>query len=277
MTCIGRTVAVGATLILGSISAQAADLYGGRGGLKDYGYTPTMVESSPRNWYLRLDGGYMGFDRPIMVEGGIYDLVDTDIKSTWTLGGGVGTYFTSNVRGDLTVHHQFRSDVHAANITPGATLQGGRDFGLDSTVILANLYYDFTGISSRVTPYIGVGLGGVYHHTSTGTISDPCGCTGTIDSGSSWHVAGAAMAGVSVKLRGGQQAVDSGSIKDAPVYVDTGRNLFLDVGYRYLYLGETATGTVRSTAPTTAVVAKDVTVESIHGHEFRVGLRYEFR
>jgi opacity protein-like surface antigen len=282
MTCIRGTMALGAVLILGGVSAEAADLYGGRGGsLRDYGYTPAMIERPGASWYVRMDVGVLNFDTPIMQEHGIYDLVDTSIDRAWTLGGGFGTHFTRSVRGELTVDHKFESDVEGRLFNSSATLPGMRKFGLTSTLLLASIYYDFTGFSNRFTPYIGAGLGGVHHRTSAGTVTSGCGCTGTIASNDDWHVAGALMAGVSVVLRGGEPAVaGGGSIKDAPVIVDSGRALRLDLGYRFLYLGEVETGEVRATLngpPTSVVTAKDPTVENIHGHEFRVGLRYDIR
>ena len=68
-----------------------------------------------------------------------------------------------------------------------------------------------------------------------------------------------------------------GGIKDGPVAVDSGRGLYLDVGYRFLYLGETATGPVSLTNTSGTIVSRDPTVEDIHAHEFRVGLRYDLR
>ncbi len=101
---------------------------------------------------------------------------------------------------------------------------------------------------------------------------------GTIEGDSKTDVAAALMAGMSVKLRGG---ATGGSFKDGYA-VDTGRSLFLDVGYRFLYLGEAATGPVTATytAPVagghggTGTVSQDPVVDDIHAHELRVGLRY---
>ena len=84
------------------------------------------------------------------------------------------------------------------------------------------------------------------------------------------------MAGFSAKLRGGE-SVQEGSFKDAPVQGSSGRNLYLDVGYRFLYLGETATGPVTLINTAGTLVSRDPTVEEIHAHEFRVGLRYDLR
>ena len=100
-------------------------------------------------------------------------------------------------------------------------LPGSREFGLKSTVALANLYYDFD-FGSRFTPYLGVGLGFTHNEATAGSVIDDTGAvTATIDGSSSTNVAGAAMAGVSMKLRD---------------------RLSLDAGYRFLYLGDAADG-----------------------------------
>ena len=275
MSTIRGTLFLGAALVLGSVAgAAAADLnYGG--GMKDGGYAAPTMAPEPR-LYFRVDGGYAYHDDPVMVEDGIYDLTQTSIDDTWTIGGGVGMYFSRNVRADITVDHRFEAEAQGNLADHLATLDGVRRFGMSSTVALANIYYDFD-TRTRFTPYIGVGLGFVRHSLKQGTVEDPCGgCTGTIDSNSSMHVAGALMAGFSVNLLGGREQY-VGSTKDGGmISAPSGRNLLLDVGYRFLYLGETETGAVRFTG-TPDVVSKDPTVESIHAHEFRVGLRYNVR
>ena len=128
-------------------------------------------------------------------------------------------------------------------------------------------------MGGRFSPYLGVGLGFTHNTTSSGTVTDPCGClTGTIAGDSNTHVAGAAMAGFSMKLRGGEQAVQ-GSFKDGPMTVDTGRGLYLDVGYRFLYLGEAATGPISATftkpgpGGQTGTVSQEPEVDDIHAHD----------
>ena len=251
--------------------AHAADLYNGGGSIKD-SYAPPAASPSI---YVRIDGGYAVHDDPIMVEDGIYDLVNTDFQGAWTLGGGIGRYFSNTIRGDVTYDHRFEADVSGDLANYAATLPGTRKFGLESDVVLVNAYYDFNRMG-RISPYAGVGLGLVHHSTSAGTVSNECGCVGTIAEGSSTHVAGALMAGFSAKLRGGEQTMQGG-IKDAPVMVDNGHGLYLDVGYRFLYLGETATGDVTMNDNAGTHVSRDPTVEDIHAHEFRVGLRYDLR
>jgi opacity protein-like surface antigen len=145
----------------------------------------------------------------------------------------------------------------------------GSDFDFKSSVILANLYYDFRPYE-RFTPYIGVGLGAAYHSTSGGVFTG-CGGCGPYDGGSNWSAAGALMAGFSVRIdRGGHERI---SIKDQPVAAEPGR-LHLDVGYRFLYLGDVHTGGIIGAGipPTPGPRLDDVTAQ-----EIRVGLRWDIR
>ena len=180
-------------------------------------------------------------------------------------------HFSNRIRADLTYDHRFESDV-TATLAYGP-LVGDRSFGLKSDLFLANLYYDFD-MGSRITPYIGGGIGFVRNKTSAGLVTD-CGCAiATIDAGSNTDFAAALMAGVSVNLWGGQQQVMGGGMKDGPMFVDSGRKLALDIGYRYLFLGDAETGPVNLIS-TGSTVSDDPIVESINAHEFRFGLRYD--
>jgi opacity protein-like surface antigen len=283
MISLRKAVQLGAALLVGSVSAaSAADLGGYKGGsLKDSGYAPQAQMSAGPAWYFRLDGGRTSFDNPYMVEDSVAELTNTRMDKSWTLGGGIGYYFSNHIRGDLTYTRMFNSNVSGyrydssqgtdhnidVNNTKDceeangvqASCRGTRSFGVRSDVFLANLYYDID-CRCHFTPYIGVGLGVVHHKTSAGHVTDTWNngaVTGVIDSGSSSHVAAALMAGFSVQLR---------------------ERMNLDAGYRFLYLGQTATGAVRDTNGGNSVtISPDPTVENIHAHEFRVGLRYDFR
>ena len=267
------TLLIGAALVLGSApGASAADLGNYGGSMKDAPAAMPYTASGP-SWYVRADGGYSNFDDPTMTEAGIYDLTETSIDSTWSVGGGIGHYFGNGFRGDVTWDHRFEADAQGNLADHFATLEGVRKFGIESDVALANLYYDFDA-GNRFTPYIGVGLGFTRNKTTEGTI-DTCGCTtATIESGSDTHVAGAAMAGFSLRLRGGESTTAGGGLKDGPVTVSAGRGLYLDAGYRFLYLGGVETGAIIETGGGTTV-AEDPTVGDIHAHEFRFGLRYD--
>jgi opacity protein-like surface antigen len=165
------------------------------------------------------------------------------------------------VRGDVTYEWRGTTDVHGG----GAFAS---DFDVRSSVILANLYYDFRPYE-RFTPYVGVGLGAA-HHSSSGGVFTCAGVCGPYDGNSNWSAAGAVMAGFSIRLdRGGHTPV---SIKDGPAYAEPGR-LHLDVGYRFLYLGDAHTGGIIGAAvPTPGPRIDDITAQ-----EIRVGLRWDIR
>ena len=240
-----------ALLVSGAGASMAADLYGGS--MKDSYVPPPMMTSAP-TWYFRLDGAYAGFDAPIMVEDGVDTLSSTNIDGTWSLGGCVGRYFSRTVRGDLTYEYLFKTTASGNQANPNADATGLREFDLSSHLFLANLYYDFNA-GSRFSPYIGAGLGFVRHTTHEGSIAN-CNCTSSIAGETETDVAGALMAGVNVALRD---------------------RLALDVGYRYLYLGSGTTGPLTAVVAGNTVNSSDPTVEDIHAHEIRFGLRYDFR
>ncbi len=270
MSSTRAVLTLGAALVLGSgLGASAADLYGGS--MKDGPVMAPMAAPGP-SMYVRIDGGRSWFDTPSITEDHIYDLTEASIDSAWSVGGGVGVYFRNGFRGDITVDRRFEADVQGNLSDHNADFEGVRHFGIKSTVALANIYYDFD-FGNRFTPYVGVGLGITKNETTAGYV-ETCGCTtATIDGDSNTHVAGAAMAGAAIKLRGGSTVV-GGGMKDAPMTVDNGRGLYLDVGYRFLYLGDAATGPITAVGGT---VSEDPTVHDIHSHEFRVGLRYDIR
>lgn len=277
MTGIRGSLALGVLMVtFGGASASAADMY--EGSVKD-GFIPAAAVAagpSSSTWYLRMDGAYSSYDNPIMVEDQIYDLTDTGIDSAWSLGFGVGRHIGHGFRFDVTYDYRFEADVSGRVNNHAAALDGTREFGLKSHLLMGNLYYDFNQ-GGRFSPYLGVGLGWVRHSTTEGSVVDTCGCTGTIERETSDSVAAAFMAGVTVNLTAGrnQGASYSGSTKDAPIMVASNRGLLLDIGYRFLYLGDAKSGPVIGDfGGGTVEVSEDPTIENIHAHEIRFGLRY---
>lgn len=272
MIATRSTLFAGALAVLSAASPlQAADL-GGRGGsIKDD--MPVMMQQSAARFYLRADGSYATYDRPAIDVDGKFDGYNNKIGEHWSAGGGIGYYINKNWRTDFTLEQRFNADVSHSYAFNGGASTAEATFGLKSTLGLFNIYYDFD-TRSRFTPYVGAGLGWVDHKTSVGSVVDSCGCTSTIDSGSHSSVAGALMAGVAVNLTRRGPAAGSGEGNGGEI----ARNLYLDVGYRFLYLGEAKTGAINANiAAVPVVVAADPTVSEIHAHEFRVGLRYDIR
>ncbi len=276
MTSIRGSLALGVVMVaLGGAGANAADMH--EGSVKD-GYIPApevVAAPSSSTWYLRMDGAYSSYDDPIMVEDHIYDLTDTSIDGAWAIGFGVGRHIGRGFRFDVTYDYRFEADASGVLLNHNAALDGKREFGIKSHLLMGNLYYDFNQ-GGRFSPYLGVGLGWVRHKTTDGSVVDTCGCTGTIEGESNDSVAAAFMAGVTFNLTAGRdQAVYGGSTKDAPVMVSSNRGLLLDVGYRFLYLGDAKTGPVTGDFGGGNVeVSEDPTIENIHAHEIRFGLRY---
>jgi opacity protein-like surface antigen len=260
----------GAALFIGNASgASAADLGTYEGSLKD---APYVAESASPAWYFRLDGGYAAYDaNSVFIEGFtdspgfISDSLDVD--NGWSIGGGIGKRF-GNWRADVTLEHRFNTDIEGT-VEACCTATVATNF--NSTVGLLNVYYDFNR-GGRITPYLGAGIGFAYTKTSVGDVDMVCGaCTflGYSESATKTNFAAAAMAGLSVKLRGGETHY-MGGIKDGPVAVSSDRALFLDVGYRFLYLGDVKSGNMVFNS-----LELDPQWDDLTAHEARVGLRYE--
>lgn len=228
-------------------TASAADLYG-KGGMKDFGYGPAIAFAP--TWYIRGDAGYTIFSDPSMLEGKRWDYMDAAIDNSWSIGGGIGRYFGQSWRADVTVDYMFSAEARGRiGDDPVVPVPGGvRKMDIDSTLVLANVYYDF-GDRNRFSPYIGVGLGLAHHATSGGTITGNCGCTGEFKGGDEWSVAAAWMAGFSIALR---------------------ERFHMDAGYRGLYLGEAHATMV---TPHT----NDIEIRDMFAHQVRLGFRYDIR
>jgi opacity protein-like surface antigen len=267
MLSLRKALFVSATLILGGASAaSAADLYGG--GLKD---APAMapMPAPSAGWYARVDGGYNWYTNPNIGMDQGFTTYDAKMDGAWSVGGGIGRYFGRGFRGDITVDHLFDADTETSMRTFDDCCHGVAKFDFNSTVVLANLYYDFNR-GGRFVPYIGAGIGFAHNETSSGTVATDCGCDGIIAKGSSNQFAAAAMAGISWRIRGGETTY-VGGMKDEPVAVSSGHALYLDVGYRFLYLGDVKTGDLAWGTDESV----DPDVKDITAHQIRVGLRYD--
>ena len=280
MTFRKAWVAAGLALAICSAPANAADF----GGIREIGGDVPVPVPAPApvpiydydldwsaGWYVRVDGGYNLFSDPTIDSGGtITDFTKTSIDNSWSIGGGIGRYFGGGFRGDITVDHLFDSEVQGSLYCECGDFLGDAKFDFSSTVVLANLYYDFNR-GGRFVPYIGAGIGFAHNETSSGTVDVACDCEGAIEKGSSNNFAAAAMAGVSWRIRGGETSY-VGGLKDEPVAVSSGHALYLDLGYRFLYLGDTRTGDMTFTSSPEVAEPK---VKNITAQEVRVGLRYD--
>ncbi|SEP60608.1 Opacity protein [Faunimonas pinastri] len=216
--------------------------------------TPAVIPPPPvaaSGWYLRGDIGYKIYQNPdVRYDGAVIGAVNFShekIDNTGTIGGGVGYKFNDWLRADVTVDYEWPGKFHG-NTPCGACGSGLNDEYADISAVtgLANVYADL-GYYAGFAPYIGAGVGLSYLRTSDVHSINADGTRVDFDSDGRTNFAWALMAGVSY---------------------DITHNVALDVGYRYLNLGD--------------AVAKDpdydgrIKYKDIAAHEIRVGLRYTF-
>lgn len=287
MKALRAAFAIAATLVIALTgTAGAADLYGG--GMKDEPYV--HQSAGPSGWYVTGYGAWAFYNiddvsmtdlnngtgpvRPTTV----FTSTGSEADDGWAFGGGVGKYFGRGFRGDLTLEYRGSTDV-SGTVSASCCSEIATETEVDGIVGLANLYYYFNR-GGRFVPYIGGGIGFAHLETSGGTIScvtpiapSTCG-TGfgdaTYGGSSTTNFAVAGMAGVSMKLRGGDTQY-TGGMKDEPVAVSSGRAMYLDVGYRFMYLGD-IDGITAVQADSNQI---EVGWDSLMAHEIRAGLRFD--
>jgi opacity protein-like surface antigen len=257
-----RSLMLGAVLaVAASSSVLAADL-GDYGSMKD---DMNVSDVSMSRFYIRGDLSYSWMREGGMVErlyGQDWEMSDTDIENTWAFGGGLGWYLSPNFRTDLTLDYHRNAEAHGIATVPLSAIADpdqadyagdwNSKFNVQSTVLLANFYYDF-GSRQDFNPYIGVGLGWAFNKTNGGTVLNPTGSTYDIDGANQTNFAWALMAGVTK---------------------DLGHGFNMDMGYRYLNMGDAHTGNIIDNNGL-EIVDTDPIVNDITAHQVRLGLRYD--
>lgn len=195
-------------------------------------------------------------------------------------GAGIGYRFNNWLRFDATgeyrgassigvndsLSYSYRNSTGLVNAQQTNTYKGN----LSSMVALFNAYVDL-GTWNCLTPYLGAGIGvasnkvsgltdqGIVSNTQsynaypgvTATAIVPT--LGTSGSGTKTNVAWALMAGVGYEVN---------------------KNLTLEVGYRYLNLGEAQSGVIRNAfLPQSYAPLKSKEIES---HDIKIGMRWNF-
>jgi len=228
-------------------------------------------------FYARLDSGFAwgrdaNFgDNQAQLDSGAQLFIENETSSpgkldniggSWLIDGGIGYRFNPWLRSDLTVGYRggYELDQVAQDIMD-ASSAAQVNAEITSIPVLINAYVDLGGVVSNVggiVPYVGAGVG--FARNEIGDIRAVLldeGLTSLFiaPGGSNVDLAWAIMAGFSAPLPGV-------------------RNLFLDVGYRYLDSGKITTdgGPILSEGAVTtsehAGFEGDLTA-----HEFKAGLR----
>ena len=249
-----------------------------------------------------LEGGDM--DDAFVIGGGVGYYFNQHLRGDLT----VDHKFSRNITGTISDKHSYSDaetiagaagavvyhpvDIEPANAVADGTpisgiyhqqgdqalkthVYGDYDLEVNTTVFMANMYYDFRS-RQGFTPYIGAGIGFAVHDINKGNInfSCPAGC-GSIDQGldedTETTFAASAMAGFSYMMRTGWH---------------------FDMGYKFSWLGNVTTRASRTfddptlpdsaSAPTT--VGSDGTLdtttvtfetEDLFDHEIRIGFRMD--
>lgn len=224
--------------------------------------------------YLRGDVGvgYQQIDKyeqsDVRAAGGSF-YGQTDQTTAFFAGAGIGYRFNNWFRVDGTFEYRGggsigvndRIDYINGFGNPGI-LTNTYKGNLSSMVALFNAYVDL-GTWNCLTPYIGAGIGvarnrvtgltdqGINWVDTTGGIIQPT--LGTASSGTKTGVAWALMAGVGYEVN---------------------KNLTLEVGYRYLNLGDAQSGPIRNAFLNESYAP--LKVKSIDSHDIKIGMRWNF-
>lgn len=264
-------------------------------GLKDMSDIPAPIpvpEPHPVregfNYYLRTDIGYgMQGNRPSFSEAGrVYGLGGASPfvgTSTFGYGGsgfsslsdktadsfaggvGFGAYFTPRLRGDITLEFrgQRTTDVYgtysytsaSSGINPTVNGSLHDSFRTVSTVGLVNGYIDLLP-RGGITPYVGGGVGLVYHQVDRSYLAQETKGTSVLDITGSQGTNRTAFAAAA----------------NAGITFAFDHRWAIDVNYRALYLqGASATLTTKGLSTNQVSTA---TIGDNWEHQIRVGLRF---
>lgn len=240
MTRIKILIASAAGALAFSATANAADM-------PDrwptpYEHKPGQVFSEMvSGWYIRGDIGYR-WNSVGSVNGSnpALPVTSSTIDNVFTGGAGVG-WKHQWFRTDLTI--DYGAPAKFLGNAPGRT--SFYSMKIDAVTALANVYADL-GTWYGFTPYIGGGVGTSWVRTGDYAVAS-LGPTVAIATQPKWNFSWALMGGVSYQLL---------------------PNIVLDVGYRYLRIGDAQSGfePPSGTAYTT--------VKSIAAQDVRLGIRF---
>ncbi len=256
--------AIGAILLAGGALAADMPVY----------YEPEPIPAFG-GWYLRGDVG-VSFQQVDNLHNVAFNdtatfdsvtILDTDFDPSWFLGLGVGYQINDIFRVDLTGEYRGKSEFKGLDIAVPAG-GGGAYFNeyfskKSEWLFLANGYWDI-GTWERFTPFVGAGVGASYvkiHDLQDFNTLSPDGPSATCPVGGNgcavgdgqWNFAWALYAGLAYSM--------------SP-------NLVLEVGYRYLNLGDGQTKNMLGNDGSDPVPNNPMHFEDITSHDIKVGLRY---
>lgn len=150
----------------------------------------------------------------------------------------------SGFRADVTFGFQQQRDFHGIPVNPPSPPPAFVDPAsakVRANTLMFNVYYDL-GTVHRFTPYVGAGIGAAF--LSLDDVRFTNGTTVQLGNAHETNFAWSLMTGVST---------------------DLGRGVMLDVGYRYLHLGDIGVSN--------AALGYSLQLDDVSQHQLRVGLR----
>lgn len=253
------------------IGALASSLLSGAAFAADY-IPPPIIDFEPEyeaefggNLYLR---GYIGFtnqevddlDNALFATSNV-EFLNSEFEASGLIGGAVGYQFNQWFRTDVSAEYRMRAgydglDRYDENLDGDFVdaNDGTNKYDADKSefLVMANAFVDL-GTYSRLTPYVGVGAGASYtmidNFTDTNT---PQSSVAYADDNGEWAFAWAVYAGLGFEVN---------------------ERFTLDMGYRYLHLGDAASGDIDSTA-IAGTVENPMEFNGISSHDFTLGFRY---
>lgn len=217
-------------------------------------------------WYLRGDVGVgatsVGGLTTTVLKGSLPDGYRYDqkaIEDQFFAGGGVGYQFGSYFHGDITAEYRgggkltFQDSFGAECRESGCRWVNAYNGNLSSVVVMANGYFDL-GTWYGVTPFVGGGVGSAFHQLSGFNdqgFGNALGGYGFARDKHSQTLAWAAMAGLSYSVT---------------------PNLKLELGYRYLNLGDVRSGVVNCVNQDCG--GATYKIKEVTSHDVRIGMRW---
>lgn len=215
--------------------------------------------------YLRGDIGvgvtnYGNYSQAEITEFGGSFVTKEDRSNSYFAGAGIGYRFNNWFRVDGTLEYRGGATIGATDVVFNPFIGGNQTNtykgNLSSIVALFNAYVDL-GTWNCLTPYIGAGIGYATNRisglTDQGLQFTGAGTLGTAGDGDKSGMAWALMAGVGYEVN---------------------KNLTLEVGYRYLNLGDAHSGRIRNAFLNETY--SPLKVKDIDSHDFRIGMRWNF-
>jgi outer membrane protein OmpA-like peptidoglycan-associated protein len=224
------------------------------------GFAQSMPSWLPfHSVYVRGDvGGAFGtnttFKNLPSLPGGSGSTQPSGVDNSIMYGGGIGVRFNPMFRSDITVDGIRRLNIEGTNAV-GAGVSSSAH--VSSVIGLVNGYFDFNGVwptvFGRFQPYIDAGVGVARNDLSRTAFAANGANIANVSSHAYTNFAWGAGAGVAYAV--------------AP-------NLLVDLGYKYLDLGEMHSGTTLSVGAAKVNTAR--MIADLKVHTVMLGVRYEF-